>query len=101
MSQNIRSYLCVSTVQVEEKERADAIKTIQNELAKLWVKKVQGKAHQETLRLKLASLKVSNNYFGTSDFTDCITKDYTCLDIFGQCHTTFYTKSHFTASHRN
>ena len=69
MSQNIRSYLCVSTVQVEERERVDAIKTIQNELAKLWVKKVQGKAHQETLRLKLASLKVSNNYFGTSDFT--------------------------------
>ena len=89
MSQNIRSYLCVSTVQVEERERVDAIKTIQNELAKLWVKKVQGKAHQETLRLKLASLKVSNNYFGTSDFTDCIKKDYTYLDIFRQYQTTF------------
>ena len=101
MSQNIRGYQCVTTVQVEEKERADAIKTIQNELAKLWVKKVQGKAHQETLRLKLATLKVSNDYFGTSDFTDCITKDYTYLDIFGQCQTTFYTKLQFTASHRN
>jgi len=43
--------------EVEDEERDGAIKTIQSDLAKLWVKKVQGKARQVAVDLKLVSLK--------------------------------------------
>jgi len=43
--------------EVEDEERNAAMKIIQNNLAKLWVKKVQGKAHLVDVNSKLVSLK--------------------------------------------
>ena len=60
----------MSTAQVEDEERNAAMKIIQNNLAKLWVKKVQGKAHLVDVHSKLVSLKVSNNF---SEFNECNT----------------------------
>ena len=60
----------MSTAQVEDEERNAAMKIIQNNLAKLWVKKVQGKAHLVDVNSKLVSLKVSNNF---SEFNECNT----------------------------
>jgi len=51
------SIFVTQSAQVEEKERDVAINTIQNVLAKLWVRKARGKAQQDNVRSKLDSLK--------------------------------------------